>query len=537
MTKPTERGKKYLQLTDNILAEYIYVADRYNVTDIDNDILDTNEDGFLGTYGRASNNDSENTNKYLIAHNDYTGEVYFMNDYDSQQTTNNTLSNSILPIRKDVTQWVETKDKNDKWYVDYDSKWCSNMAINTPIVEQSLLSNPNHTEYIPYDILRIYFQSGYHSEYDGFVINLYSKNKTSTYINLLSVAHHNNDNMKMTTEPMWFADKIYTEYIEYRVPSIAYLSSDCIGGLTESMRNQDANGWGSYNRSEPKTAPGEQTLPSYITSGYGFYSNPALGIDLHAIVGNTEKHNFTILKTRALVSTLFPNKDSYDQLIASVRPATDGDYYKIYGYFENNPLSPIYDDDSLYEYLDKFDGTFTITHIITVTERYVQNDETTDPITFTHAPMTYIQTWDMLKEMYEDNSSGYTPIIKFRPVLEHTAGMIGPDCGASINYTLRIISNKDNTSIIKSSSCEIINPRRFGLNFINATLNSVNDVHVYNRIMPSPTININEVVSPIGAPSSKDKTSIVVNKYVTSSFIDRRNIRVSVSPVRIDNIE
>jgi hypothetical protein len=335
---------------------------------------------------------------------------------------------------------------------------------------------------------------------------------------------------------MWFADKIYTGYLEYRVPSIAYLSSDCIDGLTMSMSDRYANGWSDYNRSEPKDAPGEQTLPSYITNGKGFYSNPALGIDIHAIVGNTEKHGFNVLKTRTIVSTLFPNKDSYDRLFASIRPASDGDYYKIYGYYEENPNSPIYDDMSLYEYLKKFNGNhygFTITHILTVTENFTDNT-TSKAKTFVHSPITYIQTWDMIKaDDYEENPADYNPVIKFRPVLEHADNMTS----ANINYTLRIISNLDNTSIIKTTSCNIINPRRFGLEMIKAKLNSVNDVHVYNRITQSQSLNVNDVVYPIGAPTTTaNQSSVVVNKYVTSSFIDRRNIRVSISPVRIDNV-
>lgn len=530
MSKPTEDGKKYIQLTQNILLEYVYVKDRYDqvtYTDIDNDILgyDTNSVELYnlidyGTYGRASNSVYKNTNKYIIARNDYTQEQYFMNDMGSHDYTHNSMMNSVLPVKKDSSQWVRMTDVNGEYYSKYDRKWCVNLDTS----EYDLLLNPDNAEaeYIPYDIIRIYFQSGYHSDYDGFIFNFYTKDYDNKYINLLSVLHENGDNVRMVKEPMWFADKIYTTYIEYRIPSTAYLSSDCIGGPTNSMQ---VNNWTDYDRKHPY----DKTLPAYLTNNKGFYSNPAIGVDLHAVVGKTRKHSFDILKTQTLVSTLFPNRDAYDKLFAKVRPSSDGDYYEIYGYYENDPSNPVYDSHSLYEYLNKFNGTFTIAHIITVTENWTNSENEVQ--SQVQAPLTYLQTWDSLEEMEENMTS---PVIKFRPVLEHTADMVGENDGAVINYTLRIISNRDNTSIIKTSSTAIIRPRRFGYNYSVATLYAVNDIHVYNRIEQTPALNVSTVTTPI---SGNNNSAVQVNRYVTSSFIDRRNIRVSISPVKIENIE
>lgn len=556
MSKPTQIGKKFIQLTDNILLEYVFVSDPWNEQDdIDKLVLgyhDSSENVSVseliehGTYGRASEVAEMNANKYIIAQNGYTGENYFMNDIDSHVFTNNSFLNSVLPVKKDVTQWVRTLQVNGKYYSEIDSKWCVNMEHNGgeqeleyqphPVVPDQQYSTNEHeeyanerAEYIPYDIARIYFQSGYHSEYDGFVFNFYTKDYQNKYVNLLSVIHENMDtnDVKMVSEPMWFADKIYTTYIEYRIPSTAYMSSDCIGDMSESMKY---NLWHEYDRSKPQSG----CLPNYITGGRGFYSNPAIGIDVHAIVGYTQKRDFKVYKTRNIVSTLFPNKDTYDKLFANIRNASDGDYYEIYGYYENDPSKPVYNYNSLYEYLSRFTGTFTITHIMTVSETYT-NSVTKEVLTKVHIPMTYIQTWENIEEMYNNLEN---PVLKFRPVLEKTANMIGQNYGARINYTLRIISNRDNTSIIKTSSCAILNPRKYGKNIAVTTLNVINDVHVYNRIEQAPALNVTAVTTPVGiSRNTQTSAAVQVNTYVTSSFIDRRNIRVSVSPVRIDNIE
>ena len=545
MSKPTISGKKYIQLTDNILLEYSFVADRFNNTDsIDEDVLsyidqtvDVNNLIDYNTYGKSSKNlvATNNTN-YIIARNGYTGEQYFINYNNCETTTNNVRRNCILPIKKDVSQWVRIADESGGDYSTVDNKWCESVLDVFSPEDTSTIAD----EYIPYDIVRIYFQSGYHTEYDGFVFNIYTKDMTNKYINLLSAIHENRDvdNVKIMSEPMWFADKIYTTYIEYRIPSTAYLSSDAIGGNTASM---DVNyGQGNiYSRTNPPFG----SMANLLTHGNGFYANPAIGIDVHAIIGYSQKREFKIYKTRNIVSTLFPNKDTYDKLFACVRNADDGDYFKIYGYYENDPTNPIYDFNSLYEYLSRFNGTFTITHIISVTENWF-DPETNKTKTKVHAPMTYIQTWENLEEMYDTIS----PEISYRPVLGNTANMLNQGYGATINYTLRIISNRDNTSIIKSGSCSILNPRRFGKSISVTTINNVSDIHVYNRVSNVTGLSINAVTSPIGAPSgtnningvnqSSQNTSVVhVNRCVTSSFIDRRNIRVSVSPVRIDNVD
>lgn len=524
LTKPTENGVKYLQLTDNILMEYVYVCDRYvsnSGTDLDDDVLavDTNGD-FMNTYGHSP------VSTYRIARNGYVNELYFMNDESSSALTNNSMLNTVLPVRKDQSKWVETKKVDGKYYSRYDTKWSDIDPISGESSINMIPTAPDG-EYVPYDIVRFYFQSGYHSEYDGFIFNIYTRNINNEYVNLLCAMHENRDNFRMLSEPLWFADKLYTNYIEFRVPSTAYFSSDVIGGNTSSM---DVNRWGGSGNYDRKN-PDPETLPYFLTHSIGFYNNPAIGIDLHAVTGYTMDREFKVYKSTMLTSTLFPNKDAYERLTASVRPASDGDYYKLYAYYENDPSNPIYDELSLYEYLQHFNNTFTVIHIITVSETYT--DEANNTVTDTQIPITYIQSWDNLESMYEANES---PEILFRPVLKHTSRMLSDGDGARISYVVRITNDRDNTTIIKSASCSIIRPRRFGLNMVNANIGSVNDVRVYNRVESGPVLRVNTVTHPLGSVSS-EQAPVQVNTYVTSSFIDRRNIKIRVSPVRIEEVE
>ena len=62
--KPTIDGRKYVQLTDNVLLEYIYVCDRYSAGDdetttedngsIMDDLIGIDANGeFVGTYAKS----------------------------------------------------------------------------------------------------------------------------------------------------------------------------------------------------------------------------------------------------------------------------------------------------------------------------------------------------------------------------------------------------------------------------------------------------------------------------------------------------
>ena len=145
---------------------------------------------------------------------------------------------------------------------------------------------------------------------------------------------------------------------------------------------------------------------------------------------------------------------------------------------------------------------------------------------YEYNPVTFIQTWDMLMQMKNESR---TPFITYRPILEHNGK-------ASVTYILRITNNRDNTTIIKEISEYVVNPGVYGKTreLLNVDT-SVLPIKVYNRIE-----NVNSVVlsgnsNPIGPITNN--TSIRVNKYVVSSFIDRRNIKVRVSPVKIENVE
>jgi hypothetical protein len=95
------------------------------------------------------------------------------------------------------------------------------------------------------------------------------------------------------------------------------------------------------------------------------------------------------------------------------------------------------------------------------------------------------------------------------------------------------MNHRDNTSIIKTASYNIIDPKRYGLHLQGLDMEGVNTVHVYNRIEMVDGVQVSGATNPVG---NNANDSVRVNKYVTTSYIDRRNIKVSISPVNIAEV-
>ena len=501
------KERKYIQLTDHILLEYVYVngvSGEYEELN-----YDYNARQFTGNCGTLSSSTSDTTHtNYCVVKNGYLNERFLINASSDDWKTNNSFGTTVLPANRQCTKWVGFETVNNNFYSTRDTKWC-NYVDGTPF-ESDTECTANYTgdDKVVYDVARVYFQSGYNPEYDGFVFNFFSKNKRGVYYNLLCKLFKNTDSYLIESEPIWYADKIYTNYIEFRIPSV-----ECLYNLYE-----DGN---PHTPSNPETEPLNNPMWYNLAENPGISKNSTIGIELYGVVGEETSYGYTVYKTNSVISTIFPNKNAEDGIVTVINQDLENYCIEFCSYFDE----PSDDDYSLINYLETFGNTFTFVHQINVTETY--QDENNQEVVYEHNPVTFIQTWDMLMQMKDESK---TPFVSYRPILEH-------DGTASVTYILRITNNRDNTTIIKEISEDIINTGMYGKIRVSLPVNtSVLPIKVYNRIENTNSVVLTGTTNPIG-PVINNNTSIRVNKYVVSSFIDRRNIKVRVSPVKIDNVE
>ena len=508
------KNRKYIQLTDHILLEYVYVkgvSDGNNNNEPYDEELDYdyNARQFVGNRGTLSSATTDPTHtNYCVVKNGYLNEKYLVNTSADDWKTNNSFGTTVLPINRQCTKWVGFEKIGDDFYSTKDTKWC-NYVDGTPFSSDlDCMANYTVNEKVVYDVARVYFQSGYNPEYDGFVFNFFSKSKSGVYYNLLCKLFKNTDSYLIESEPIWYADKIYTNYIEFRIPSV-----ECLYDLYDADNP--------HTPSDPENEPLNNPMWYNLAGNPGISKNSTIGVELYGVVGYETSYDYTVYKTNSIISTIFPNKNAEDGITTVINQDTENYCIELCSYYGE----PSDDDYSLINYLETFGNTFTFVHQINVTETYL--DENNESVVYEHNPVTFIQTWDMLMQMKDESR---TPFITYRPILEH-------DGTASITYILRITNNRDNTTIIKEIPEDIVNPGMYGKTKESLNVNtSVLPIKVYNRIENTNSVVLTGTSNPIG-PLSNNNTSIRVNKYVVSSFIDRRNIKVRVSPVKIENVE
>ena len=203
----------------------------------------------------------------------------------------------------------------------------------------------------------------------------------------------------------------------------------------------------------------------------------------------SEENSFTISR-----------EDEFQDFTVVVEDATDGDYFKIYGEKDNSI------------------GAF---------EAYILNQITTtsddiivmfDVDIFETIGSVDIKTFQTSYTQYEDFN---TPIV-FRPVIINSATA----SSFSIDITMRIWNQTDNTQIVKRASLTLSQAAKYGKKLNKLKINSPNQLtEVYNVL---PELSSNKIIAGIFTDNLPKSI-----KYVPT-FIERHNVIASKSRVVFD---
>jgi hypothetical protein len=306
-------------------------------------------------------------------------------------------------------------------------------------------------------------------------------------INTSSIAFLKTDTPVFNPDPFLLGTKLYSTYIEWKIPSLFYLVSNFL--------TNDPN------------------LLSYrLTEGQGFKSTPPVTIKFSGIFETIVNNGYEFFNIQDINSVSLPNRDEYDLLFAEVIESESGDFFELTGQVQGSTLS------NFIAQLNSEGGNYIAIHQITVNEQIETN---------------FIQTSDQMFTQTND----FDEPIRFRPIILNSAKAVS----FSINYTLRLFNRNDNTQIIKKARLVSFDPKKYGRRLMKINLGTVPTVaKVYNKIKDDSGNNItvtNSGGSKFNRGSdSKTNNTITQTKYVTS-FRDRVKVKASVSPVKIQNLE
>lgn len=531
METPQIQDRRYIQLTPNFLLEYRYIKDRWTEASdgipMSSDLLgvDSLSGEKTGSYTQVSISTFDGG--IAFCDNKYDNQRYFMNPSIWSPYTENTILESAIPVNSQRSEWCSTdeRDQYGRFYGSVDSKWTLKDHESDIITDNHSMNFGNSgTETVLYDLLRIYRQAGYVSDYDGFIFNLQVKDKYGNTINLASVINTKINSPiqeHLLSSPMFFMNKLYSSYIEIRIPSLKYFSSSQNASIPSDALNSN-DGWkdssGYYNPSSPIP----DTFPGLLTLNKGFSNNPSLYFSVFGVIGNTKKNGFTIYKTQGLSSVIFPNCNTEDyfslrlsesDIEESTQAVVGVDYIIAYPY-----ISGSNERESMYRYLKNTGASFTMVHTLSITEYYIDNTGETE--SYVHAPAMFIQTQEDLDTM---NMANIDPRIKYRPILKYAER----DIKVSISYEMRLINDATNTSIIKTVSYDLNQPKLYGASLHNIKFNRTDNVKVYNRIEKA---DINPEM--LGHGSIKLSSVVHTTTYNVTGLTEKKNIVVSLPLVK-----
>ena len=442
---------QYIQIQNSILIEYIYTdivtPEEYTIPELPIEVLSNN----------------------------YTSEKQFFTRYDKIDDNINVRDISVAPVNINKTEYVFLNRDLPLNYIDYDSNFTSSSNLEPDFF-------PGYS--VKYDTIKIHLTTSFTFDvYDGYIFNFYATSRDEKNVNLATIMYRKTDSYEINNpNPFIIGERLYTKYIEFKVPALYFL-------LSESKTNY--------------------TLTKYLTNELGYISTSKINISFKAIRSTETRNSFKFFKVSELNKVAFPYKDDYNTFVAKIQESSVGDYYEFYGEYNGE----IFEDFIAYLNSQQY-SDYLAYHEISIQEQVGSSFIQT-------AKQTIIQT------------SNWDKSILYRPIILYSSSAVS----FVINYILRLVNKIDNTQIIRTSQLISYNVKKYGRYINKLYLGLVPTIDkVYNKVdtdVSATTITLtnNNIINV----DNTSVGSIIVNTEYINVFRDRLNISVKFSNIKLND--
>ena len=482
---------RYYQLTSDILLEYNYAAENGGESNIE-----ANELGKVSII----DNPSINTQFHLINKN--YGNI------------NLSESNFVVPSNKSQTSFVKLQ------HVSGLNTIFSSPDTTVISVKDFEYKTPNDSYTLSFDRLRFHFTSkNYMGDYDGLIFQAYvydtQKNKKCFMSFLLSKT----DNISLNENVMLINQRLYTTYIDVKIPSIYKILKSYEG----KYNNNDIV----YDELKKQLNISDNNL-----NPIRLMVNTPININLFGVKHEINKNGFSYYLTENVKNISIPSKDSYENLYVDIFEANDGDYFNIQIKMSDGTSF----SDFIYN-MDEHPETYVILHELKLTEHYVNTFTNTINSEVTHTQQYVINSVSSYTDEHEQvhtimNEKALDEPMTFRPICKY-----GSRCFKfTIEDTLKILNTKDNTTIVKTGTYTYNYPSRYGKKMQQINLTEVPSIiNVYNKRTDSDIDTDTTAIRITNGGGTNTKIETQTHNIV--SFIESTNIVVSVQQIPASLVE
>ena len=308
-------------------------------------------------------------------------------------------------------------------YINNNINWAGGNETDLLNYQSTATANIN---YIKYDTVRLHLRSGYSfaaRNYEGFLFQISAKRTTGVSNFLTQLVYLNTSNYEYANpKPFILGETLYSKFIEVKVPTLVNQNSE----FEDLFYGDGTLGSGNLDLTSNYQVSFKLINRLETIGGYDYF-----------ITG--EENRFTISR-----------EDEFQDFTVVVENAIDGDYFKIYGEKDNSI------------------GAF---------EAYILNQITTssddivvlfDVDEFESIGVSEVKTFQTTYTQYEDFN---TPIV-FRPVIINS----NVASSFSIDVTMRIWNQTDNTQIVKRASLTVNQAAKYGKKLNKLKIDSPNQL-------------------------------------------------------------
>lgn len=351
--------------------------------------------------------------------------------------------------------------------------------------------NTNTITSIKYDTIRLHLRSGYSFAargYEGFLFEVTTDRTNSVKNYLTQIVYLNQSNYEYANHrPFILGETLYSKFVEVKIPTLV-------------QQNQDF-------------------LDRFYGDGTSLSSNVSqtsnYGINFKLINELSSEGGFDYIMTGEQNSFTISREDEFQDFTVVVEDAADGDYFKIYGEknnssfnFENYILNRIQtssDNISVFYDLELFEQIGT-SNVNTASTSFTQYDDFSKPILY-------------------------------RPVIQNANTAVN----FSIDITMRIYNQTDNTQIVKRASLTVSQAAKYGKTLQKINISSTNKLSEIYNILPNTTPNriIRDVLTNILPRSTKQVISLVErhNVVTATTAIQFQPSLSNVNSFEIEDVE
>lgn len=357
-------------------------------------------------------------------------------------------------------------------YINNSNDW---IGSNSAQLEANQTANTAAIDVIKYDTVRLHLRSGYSFSargYEGFLFEITTDRTNGVKNYLTQLVYLNQSNYEYANpRPFILGETLYSKFIEVKIPTLVQQNQVFLD------RFYGDNSPSSSNLSETSNYGISFKLIDELSTEAGF-----------DYIYAGEENKFTISR-----------EDEFEDFTVVVEDSVDGDYFNIFG--KRHGSSKAFEEYILNRVRTSQDN-ITVFYDLELFEQVGVSNIRTASASFTQ---------------YEDFD---TPII-YRPIIQNANTAVN----FSIDVTMRIYNQTDNTQIVKRASLTVPQAAKYGKILQKVTISSDNKLSEIYNILPNTTPNriIRDVLTNALPRSTKQVISLV----------ERHNVVTSTNPIQV----